>query len=221
MKILLALTAAIFAASLPASAYGLYGDEWLGIEGLRIADVHHTEGYIRGIMNLSGERWTPTLGTGTSDVAGVWSFTLTGEVSRRLDLTLYQAEGEVFGEGTLAADGAAWQVAVAGERAYNQLDLRCVVLGSPSLIRLWLGLSTSPARGTVRRSIRRPGLLEPASRTDPRPRRWEEAPPPSHPGGSCRPIRRGARPPGWGRSDPAAKELSLRPKMVGRWKGSL
>ncbi len=100
MKILLALTAAIFAASLPASAYGLYGDEWLGIEGLRIADVHHTEGYIRGIMNLSGERWTPTLGTGTSDVAGVWSFTLTGEVSRRLDLTLYQAEGEVFGEGT-------------------------------------------------------------------------------------------------------------------------
>lgn len=148
MKILLALTAAIFAASLPASAYGLYGDEWLGIEGLRIADVHHTEGYIRGIMNLSGERWTPTLGTGTSDVAGVWSFTLTGEVSQRLDLTLYQAEGEVFGEGTLAADGAAWQVAVAGERAYNQLDLRCVVLGSPSLIRLWLGLSTSPARGT-------------------------------------------------------------------------
>lgn len=157
MKILLALTAAIFAATLPASAYGYYGDEWLGIEGLRIADVHHTEGYLRGIMNLSGERWPPTPGLGISGAAGVWTVNLEGGAPRRLDLTLYQADGQIFGEGTMNTGGALQQVAAAGEVTYNQLDLRCVVLGEPVLVRLWIGLSTSPERGTY--AIYTPGGL--------------------------------------------------------------
>lgn len=159
MKILLALTAAIFAASLPASAYGYYGDEWLGIEGLRIADVHHTEGYLLGIMNLSADRvppW-PAPGPRASEAAGVWTVTLVGEAPRRLDLTLYQAEGQIFGEGTMTTGVGLQQVAAAGEVTYNQLDLRCVVLGEPVLVRLWIGLSTSPAGG--RYAVYAPGAL--------------------------------------------------------------
>ncbi|KQC16022.1 MAG: hypothetical protein APR56_10515 [Methanosaeta sp. SDB] len=148
------MTAALLlTASHPAQADGSPEDEWLGIGGLRIVDVHHTEGYIVGMMNLSGENGTewiyPDLsGQTPAYVAGIWSFTLADEETRRLDLTLYQADGEVFGEGSISSTSGTSLVTAAGYATSNLLDLRVVTLGDPTLIRLRLNLLTSPAQGS-------------------------------------------------------------------------
>lgn len=132
---------------------GSQADEWLGIGGLRIVDVHHTEGYLLGMMNLSGQSrrgWTvPALPVWPpSDVAGIWSFTLNGEVRREADLTLYQVGGEVFGEGTMTSEMRRWPVTAAGYVSSNELELSLVTVGDPVLIRVRLSLLTSPASGS-------------------------------------------------------------------------
>jgi hypothetical protein len=154
MRIVLVLIPALLlAASHPAQADGSLEDEWLGIGGLQIVDVHHTEGYIVGMMNISGENGTEWIYPGLSgqtpaDVAGIWSFTLADEETRRLDLTLYQADGEVFGEGTITSTSGTRLVTAAGYVVSNLLDLRVVTLGEPALIRLRLNLLTSPIQGS-------------------------------------------------------------------------
>ena len=154
MRIVLVLAAALLlTASQSAKAEGSPEDEWLGIGGLRIVDVHHTEGYIIGMMNLSGENGTEWIYPGLSGqipayVAGIWSFTLTDKETRRLDLTLYQADGEVFGEGSITSTSGTRLVTAAGYATLNLLDLRVVTLGDPALIRLRLSLLTSPIQGS-------------------------------------------------------------------------
>lgn len=152
MRIVLVLMTAIvlaapFAAALNEST-STY-DEWLGIGGLRIVDVHHTEEYIAKMANISGENGTEWLEPGVSTlVAGIWSFSLAGENdTRRLDLTLYQAESEVFGEGTMTSKDGTRLIAAAGNATSNLLDLRIVVLGDPGLIRARLSLLATPAQG--------------------------------------------------------------------------
>lgn len=158
MRIILVLIPALLlTASHPASADGSSDDEWLGIEGLQIADVHHTEGYIVGMMNLSGENGTGWIEPGEPlalsgqplpDVAGIWSFSLADEETRRLDLTLYQADGEVFGEGTMTSKSGTKLATAAGYVTSNLLDLHVVTVGDPALYRLRLDLATSPAQGS-------------------------------------------------------------------------
>ncbi|KQC16122.1 MAG: hypothetical protein WCY97_06575 [Methanothrix sp.] len=153
MKIVLVLIAALLlATSYPAQADGSTEDEWLGIGGLRIVDVHHTEGYIAGMMNLSenGTGWIePDLsGQISADVAGIWSITLAGDETRRMDLALYQVEGEVFGEGRINSARGSNSVTAAGYATSNMLDLRVVTFGVPALIRLRLSLLTSPIQGS-------------------------------------------------------------------------
>lgn len=128
-------------------------DEWLGIEGLRIVDVHHTEGYLRGVMNLSGQSrtgWTPLAPPvrPATDVAGIWSFTLLGRERLEGEVALYQVDGEVFGEGAIASEMGRWQVTAAGYATYNDLEIRLVPVGDPTLIRLRLSLLGIPARGS-------------------------------------------------------------------------
>ncbi len=155
--ILVLILALLLTLSYPTSADESPEDEWLGIEGLQIVDVHHTEGYIVGMMNLSGENWTgwieqgeylAPLGQLSPDVAGIWSISLMEEETRQLDLTLYQADGEVFGEGTMTSKGDSRQVTAAGSAASGLLDLRVVSLGDPALYRVRLSLLTSPAQGS-------------------------------------------------------------------------
>ncbi|HII06120.1 MAG TPA: hypothetical protein HA349_02030 [Methanotrichaceae archaeon] len=158
MRIILVLIPALLLmASHPASADGSSDDEWLGIGGLQIADVHHTEGYIVGMMNLSGENGTEWIEPGEPlafsgqplpDVAGIWSFSLADEETLRLDLTLYQADSEVFGEGTTTSKSGTRLATAAGYVTSNLLDLRVVTLGDPALYRLRLDLATSPAQGS-------------------------------------------------------------------------
>ena len=110
MKMFLVLITALL---LPALAEGSPQDEWLGIGGLRIVDVHHTEGYLVGVANLSGENGTEWLepalpGQTSAEVGGVWTIFLADQETRRLDLTLYQADGEVFGEGTMTSQSRTW-----------------------------------------------------------------------------------------------------------------
>lgn len=164
MKIILMLIPALLMAAYPASAEETTEDEWLGVGSLRIVDVHHTEGYIAGIRNLSGENETgliePALpGQTPAEVAGVWTIFLADRETRRLDLTLYQAGGEVFGEGTMASGSRTWTVTAAGYATSEILDLRAVTLGDPTLIRFRLNLTTSPLVGSY--AIYRPvGLSE-------------------------------------------------------------
>jgi hypothetical protein len=153
MRIFLVLiTALLLAASSPAEE-GSHQDEWLGIEGLRIVDVHHTGSYIAGLLNLTEENGTgwiePRLpGQVPSTVTGIWTIFLSGEEVRRLDLTLYQADDEVFGEGTISSTMGTRLVTAAGSAANNLLDLRVVPVGDPAIIRLRLDLATSPAQGS-------------------------------------------------------------------------
>ncbi|MGB3943383.1 MAG: hypothetical protein WBK88_01155 [Methanothrix sp.] len=128
-------------------------DEWLGIGGLRIVDVHHTEGYLRGVMNLSGQSRTgwmpPALPVrSATDVAGVWSFTLLGRERLEAEVALYQVDGEVFGEGAIASETRRWQVTAAGYATSNDLELRLVPVGDPALTSLRLSLLTIPSRGS-------------------------------------------------------------------------
>ncbi len=143
----------LLAAPSPAEAEGSPQDEWLGIEGLRIVDVHHTRGYIVGMLNLTAEKgpgWIePELpGQVPAPVAGIWTIFLSGEEARRLELTLYQADGEVFGEGIISSTAGTNLVTAAGRATSNLLDLGVVTLGDPALIRLSLDLATSPAQGS-------------------------------------------------------------------------
>ncbi|MDF0591527.1 hypothetical protein [Candidatus Methanocrinis natronophilus] len=143
---------------LGATLHGAVGEEppaeeWLSIEGLRIVDVHHTEGYLRGVMNLSGQSrigWTPPAPPvrPATDVAGIWSFTLLGRERLEVEVALYQVDGEVFGEGAIASEMGRWQVTAAGYATYNDLELRLVPFGDPTLIRLRLSLLAVPARGS-------------------------------------------------------------------------
>jgi hypothetical protein len=128
------------------------GNEWLGIGGLRIVDVHHTEGYIRGVMNLSGENGTGWIspappGEPMADVAGVWTISLAGAEARWAEVTLHQADGEVFGEGAMTSRTGTRLVTAAGYVRLSQLDLWLVTVGDPSLFRVRLSLLTSPASG--------------------------------------------------------------------------
>ena len=154
MKVLLALIPILLLTALiPAGAQGSQADEWLGIGSLRIISAHHTEGYILGMMNLSGQDrrgWTmPALpGRPGSEVAGIWSFTFEGEGRREADLGLYQVGGEVFGEGIMTSDTRRWQLTAAGYVSSNVLDLSLVTVGDPGLIRVRLSLLTTPARGS-------------------------------------------------------------------------
>lgn len=154
MKIFLVLMAPLLlAAPSPVQAEGSPQDEWLGIEGLRIVDVHHTRGYIAGMLNRTAENGSGWLepelpGQDPAPVAGIWAIFLSGEEARRLDLTLHQADGEVFGEGTLSSTAGTRLVTAAGYATNNLLDLRTVTVGDPALIRLRLDLATSPAQGS-------------------------------------------------------------------------
>jgi hypothetical protein len=154
MKILLLLMAALLlAASYPTEAEGSPQDEWLGIEGLRIVDVHHTRGYIVGMLNRTAENGSGWLepdlpGQAPAPVAGIWTVFLSGEEAQRLDLTLYQADGEVFGEGIIYSTAGTNLVTAAGLATSNLLDLGVVTVGDPALIRLRLNLATSPAQGS-------------------------------------------------------------------------
>lgn len=154
MKVLLALIPILLLTVLmPAGAEGSQTDEWLGIGGLRIVDAHHTEGYILGMMNLSGQGrrgWTvPALPLRPpSEVAGIWSLTLEGEGRREADLALYQVGSEVFGEGTMTSEMRRWPVTAAGYVSSNGLELSLVTVGDPGLIRVRLSLLTIPARGS-------------------------------------------------------------------------
>ncbi len=168
MKIILMLIPALLmAASYPASAEEPTEDEWLGVGGLRIVDVHHTEGYIAGMRNLSGENETGLIepafpGQTPAEVAGVWAIFLADRETRRLDLALYQVGEEVFGEGTMTSAGRTWTAAAAGYATSEVLDLRAVTLGDPALFRLRLNLNTSPVVGSY--AIFRPsGLSESGS----------------------------------------------------------
>lgn len=153
MRIFLVLiTVHLLAASSPAQAEGTE-DEWLGIEGLRIVDVHHTSGYIVGVLNQTtenGSSWIEPYfpGQAPASVAGIWTIFLSGEEARRLDLTLYEVDGEVFGEGILSSTTGTDLAAAAGSATKNLLDLRAVTVGDPALIRLSLNLTTSPAQGS-------------------------------------------------------------------------
>lgn len=149
---LVLITALLLAASSPAEAEGSE-DEWLGIEGLQIVDVHHTEGYIVGALNRTAENgsgWIePDLpGQAPASVTGIWTIFLSDEEARRLDLTLYQADGEVFGEGTITSTTGTGLVTAAGSVTKSLLELQVVVVGDPALIRLSLNLATSPAQGS-------------------------------------------------------------------------
>ncbi|HPJ84330.1 MAG TPA: hypothetical protein PLM24_03890 [Methanothrix sp.] len=147
------IPALLLAASYPTPADGSPEDEWLGIGGLRIVDVHHTEGYILGMMNLTGENGTgwiePGLPAGTSAyVVGIWTFYLAGEETRRLDLALYQVEDEIFGEGTMTSASGTTLATAAGYATSSLLDLHVVTVGDLALYRLRLGLLTSPIQGS-------------------------------------------------------------------------
>jgi hypothetical protein len=161
MKMVLVLITALL---LPALAQESPQDEWLGIGGLRIVDVHHTEGYLAGVANLSGENGTEWLepalpGQTSAEVAGVWTIFLADQETRRLDLTLYQADGEVFGEGTMTSQSRTWVATGAGYVTSSILDLSVVTLGDPALIRLRLNLAASPFVGSY--AVYRPsGLSE-------------------------------------------------------------
>ncbi|MCR3883084.1 hypothetical protein P0O24_07710 [Methanotrichaceae archaeon M04Ac] len=131
---------------------GSQADEWLGIGGLRIVDVHHTEGYLRGVMNLSGENGTGWIqpsppGQPMADVAGVWTISFEGEDTMWAEVTLHQADGEVFGEGAMTSRTGTRLVTAAGYVGQSQLDLWLVTVGYPSLFRVRLSLLTSPASG--------------------------------------------------------------------------
>jgi len=153
MRIVLVIAAAILltlTAPSGAASDGLTDEEWLGIGGLRIVDVHHTEEYIAKMANISGENGTWWLEPGVfTPVAGIWSFTLVGEEdARRLDLTLYQADSEVFGEGTMTSEDGTRMIAAAGNATSQLLDLRIVILGETALIRVRLSLLATPAQGS-------------------------------------------------------------------------
>ena len=90
-------------------------EDWIGIGDLRIVDVHHTEKYIT-TMNATQEygeapgTWPATALPGSQR----WHLTIWDGPTRYVDLTLFQVDGEIFGQGVMTTDGVSQTVTATG-----------------------------------------------------------------------------------------------------------
>jgi len=126
-------------------------EDWIGIGDLGIVDVHHTAGYITA-MNGSDSVETseaspfPLL---SHPSAQTWSFSLRDEFTRDLELTLFQVDSQIFGQGIMTVPGGQIQtVTAAGLVAGEQMELRVVVLDAGNMYRLWLNVAGGSASGS-------------------------------------------------------------------------
>jgi len=70
------------------------------------------------------------------DLAGDWALTLEDDVTRYANLSLYQADGEVFGYGYMTFDNTVQKVAAGGSVEDNTLDLYLISIEEEIMFRL-------------------------------------------------------------------------------------
>jgi len=125
-------------------------EDWIGIGDLRIVDVHHSEKYIVA-MNTTPEyagggpeTWPAT----TYPESQIWYLTLWDGTTRYVDLTLFQVENEIFGQGAMTTSGISQTVTATGYLMADLLELRIFVLEDNVMYRLRMDFAGGSASGS-------------------------------------------------------------------------